>query len=158
MPVAAAMVLCTSAGPPLLAHQFNVGKLTIQHPWSRETARGQSAGGGFLKIVNAGRQPDRLIAAASPAAAEVQLHSMTMDGGIMRMRQLKDGIPIASTSTTELKPGGLHIMFIGLKRPFALGARIPATLRFQRAGNVRVEFVVQAIGSTAAVEANHGRH
>ncbi len=143
---------------PVLAHSFTVGKITIDHPWARETAATQTVGGGFLAIRNNGKMADRLVSASSPSAAEVQIHTMSMDGGVMKMRQLKDGIAIPAGASIELKPGGQHIMFIGLKKPFKKGDKIPATLKFARAGSVQVSFVVQPVGSTSPMEAGHAGH
>ncbi|HMS19494.1 copper chaperone PCu(A)C [uncultured Sphingorhabdus sp.] len=143
---------------PVLAHNFSVGKIAIGHPWTRETAATQTVGGGFLTIRNNGNVSDRLVSATSPSATEVQIHTMSMDGGVMRMRQLKDGIAIPAGQSVELKPGGLHLMFIGLKKPFKQGAKIPATLKFARAGSVQVTFAVQPVGSTAPMEAGHAGH
>lgn len=152
------LLLIAAASAPLLAHNFKAGALTITHPWARETAQGQVVGGGFLGITNAGKAEDRLLSASSPVAAEVQLHTMTMDEGVMRMRQVKDGIAIPAGQTVTLKPGGLHIMFMGLKAPLAKGTSIPATLRFQRAGAVKVRFAVQAVAAAAPTEMHHAGH
>ena len=138
-----------------VAHGYRAGPLAIQHPWSRETAVGQAVGGGFLTIANSGSREDRLLSGATPVAAEVQLHTMTMDGGIMRMRQVTDGIAIPAKGSVELKPGSYHIMFMGLKRQLHQGERVPVTLRFQRAGNVTVQFAVQPITSTGPMESGH---
>lgn len=143
---------------PVLAHSFTVGQIAIGHPWTRETAATQSVGGGFLTIRNNGKMADRLVSASSPSAAEVQIHTMSMDGGVMKMRQLKDGIAIPAGASIDLKPGGQHIMFIGLKKPFKQGTKIPATLKFARAGSVQVSFVVQPVGSTSPMEADHAGH
>lgn len=143
---------------PVLAHSFTVGKIAIGHPWTRETAATQSVGGGFLTIRNNGKMADRLVSASSPSAAEVQIHTMSMDGGVMKMRQLKDGIAIPAGASIELKPGGQHIMFIGLKKPFKQGTKIPATLKFARAGSVQVSFAVQPVGATSPMEAGHAGH
>jgi copper(I)-binding protein len=145
------------------AHGYKAGNLSIQHPWARETAVGQEAGGGFLVITNSGAREDRLVAGESSVAAEVQLHTMTMDGGIMRMRQVKDGIAIPAKGMLELKPGSFHIMFIGLKRPLKAGERVPVTLRFQRAGKVRVAFAVEKVGAMGqmpmrGMEHDHAGH
>lgn len=141
-----------------VAHGHRAGPLSIQHPWSRETAVGQAVGGGFLTIANNGSREDRLLSGTTPVAAEVQLHTMTMNGGVMRMRQVTDGIAVPAKGSVELKPGGYHIMFMGLKRQLRQGERLPVTLRFQRAGNVAVQFVVQPVGSTGPMEAGHGGH
>lgn len=154
----ASLALALLIAAPLAAHEYQAGPLAIAHPWARETAVGQTVGGGFTTIANSGAQDDRLLSAASPVAARVELHTMTMDGGIMRMRQETGGIAIPAHGRLELKPGGFHIMFLGLKHPLRLGERVPAALRFQRAGTVRVEFLVQPVGSSEATEAGHGGH
>ena len=152
------LLIAATIAAPLLAHSFKAGALTITHPWARETAQGQVVGGGFMEIRNGGKADDRLISASAPVAAEVQLHTMTMDNGVMRMRQVKDGIAIPAGQTVTLKPGGLHIMFMGLKAPLAKGTTIPATLRFQRAGAVKVRFAVQAVATAAPKEMHHAGH
>lgn len=141
-----------------LARGYPIGKLSIQHPWSRETASGQAVGGGFMTITNQGAADDRLVSGTSPVAAEVQLHTMTMDGGVMRMRQVEGGIAVPARRTLELKPGSYHIMFMGLKRQLRQGERFPVTLRFQRAGKVTVQFAVQPITSTGPMESGHAGH
>jgi len=143
---------------PLAAHGFTVGPLKIGHPWSRETAPGQSAGGGFLTITNTGKQDDRLVSATSPAAAQVQIHTVSMAGGVMRMRELPTGLEIPAGATVALKPGGYHIMLIGLKTPLKQGAMVPAELRFQRAGKVRINFKVEAISYAGPQGGDHAGH
>ncbi|GGZ07036.1 copper chaperone PCu(A)C [Novosphingobium colocasiae] len=141
-----------------LAHGYRTGNLTIQHPWSRETAPGQAVGGGFMTITNKGASEDRLVSGTSPVAAEVQLHTMTMDGVVMRMRQVEGGIAVPARGALELKPGSYHIMLMGLKRQLRQGDRFPVTLRFQRAGNVTVQFAVQPVTSTGPMESGHAGH
>lgn len=141
-----------------LAHGYQAGRLAIQHPWSRETAPGQAVGGGFMTITNKGASEDRLVSGTSPVAAEVQLHTMTMDGGVMRMRQVEGGIAVPAKGALELKPGSYHIMFMGLKRQLRQGERFPVTLRFQRAGSVTVQFAVQPVTSTGPIESGHAGH
>lgn len=127
------------------AQSVSKGDLAISHPWARETAAGQTAGGGFLTITNKGKTEDRLTGGTTAAAAQVQIHTMSMDGGIMRMRPLKDGLAIPAGGTATLKPGSFHIMFIGLKRPFKQGEMIPVTLTFAHAGKVDVQFKVEPV-------------
>lgn len=159
--LARAVIISLAATLPtaaVLAHGYKAGAISIAHPWSRQTAPGQTVGGGFLVATNAGDKDDRLVSVTSPAAAEVQLHTMSMDGGVMRMRQVTDGLPVPAHGKLELKPGGFHVMFIGLKVPFALGAKIPATLTFKRAGKVKVAFAVEPItytGPSAAPAMDH---
>lgn len=156
--LAAPLVAAALPTAAVLAHGYKAGAISIAHPWSRQTAPGQTVGGGFLVVTNAGGKEDRLISATSPAAAEVQLHTMSMDGGVMRMRQVTDGLPVPAHGKLELKPGGFHVMFIGLKAPLKLGAKVPATLTFKRAGKVKVAFAVEAItytGPSAAPAMDH---
>lgn len=153
----ASIALLAAAATPLLAQSVTAGKLVIDQPWSRQTAPGQKVGGGFLTIANKGNADDRLLSATSPVAGEVQLHTMSMDGGVMRMREVKDGIAIPAGKTVALKPGGYHLMFMQLKRPLALGESFPVTLRFQRQGAVKVSFKVKPVGFGGS-EASHGQH
>ncbi len=150
------MVALLAAGLAAPAATQGVKKdgLTIDRPWARETARGQSAGGGFLTITNTARADERLIGGSTPVATRVELHSMSMEGGVMRMRPLKQGVPIPAGSSVALKPGGLHIMFIGLKRPLTRGETIPVTLDFARTGKVQVSFSVEAV----TYGGSHGGH
>jgi len=141
-----------------LAHGYKQGALTITHPWSRETAPGQTVGGGFMVIANTSDADDRLIGASSPAAGKVQIHSMTMTGGVMRMREVPDGLVIPAHGQLKLAPGGYHLMFIDLKAPLRKGARIPGTLRFRKAGSLKVEFAVEGVDFTGPDEGNHNGH
>ena len=158
--VAAVAATSLAATGPLAAHSYTAGDLVIGHPWARETAPGQSAGGGFMTVTNKGAQADRLLSGTSSAAKDVQIHSVNMDGGVMRLRPLPHGLRVPAGQTVTLKPGGYHIMLLGLKRPLKQGSRIPVTLHFQRAGKVRVELTVAPIGAAAAAgESSQGhRH
>lgn len=111
-----------------------------------------------MTLVNHGAAEDRLLSGSTPVAAEVQLHTMSMDGGVMRMRQIQGGIAIPAGGTLELRPGSYHIMFMGLKRPLRQGERFPVTLRFQRAGTISVQFAVQPVSSTGPMETGHAGH
>jgi periplasmic copper chaperone A len=135
-----------------LAHSFKLGAIDIGHPWARPTAAGQVAGGGYLKLTNAGAA-DRLVSVSSEVATSVELHTMRMDGNVMRMRQV-DGIDLPASQTVELKPGGFHIMFMGLKAPLKEGSSFPAKLTFEKAGEVMVEVKVEQ-PKAAVVEHKH---
>lgn len=130
------------------AHEYNLGSLHIGHPWSRATPKGATIGVGYLKVTNNGSAADRLIGGSTDAAVRFELHSMTMDNGVMKMRPVAGGIEIKPGETVELKPEGYHVMFAGLKEPLVQGRRVKATLEFEKAGKVEVEFVVDAIGAT----------
>lgn len=143
---------------PAAAHDYKLGTLEIGNPWTRATPPSAQSGGGFLTITNKGTTSDRLTAVRSTASTTVEIHEMKMDGNVMRMRELEKGVEIAPGATVELKPGGYHIMFMGLKKPFKQGDMIPATLVFARQGKVAVRFKVQPIASTAPMEGGHGGH
>lgn len=128
-----------------VAAQAAPRSISIENPWARETVEGQAAGGGFMTIVNDGQREDQLVSASSPASHEVQIHTMSMDGGVMRMRQLTDGLSIPAKGKVELKPRGLHIMFIGLKKPLRPGTSVPVTLKFRHTGSMTAQFKVQAM-------------
>jgi len=158
---AVALIAATLPSAAALAHGYKAGALSISHPWSRQTAPGQSMGGGCLVVSNSDAKDDKLVAVTSPAAAEVQLQTMSMDGGVMRMRQVTNGLTVAAKGKLELKPGGFHVMFLGLKAPLKLGSKVPATLIFQRAGKVKVAFAVEPITSTGpapSAEHSHAGH
>lgn len=154
--ILAAAIACLAA--PTAARDANAGTIRISHPWARETAPSQTVGGGYLSLTNNGRQPDRLISATSPAAREVQIHSMSMDRGVMRMRRLTSGVAIPAGATVAMAPGGLHIMFVGLKAPLKRGVMIPAELSFERAGTVRIAFKVEPVTAQGPGGSHHEQH
>lgn len=136
------------------AHDYKVGSIKIDHPWARATSAGQAAGGGYAVFTNAGAS-DRLISVSSAAAERVELHEMKMDGDMMRMRQL-ESIDLPAGKSVELKPGGLHIMFIGLKKPLTEGSKFPLKLKFEKAGEVTVDVKVEP--ATAAATPGEHKH
>ncbi len=131
------------------AKDFDVGAIHIAQPWARATPKGASAGAGYMTVTNNGKTPDRLTCVASDASAQCQIHSMTMEGGVMRMRPVKGGLEIKPGKTVTLKPSGLHLMFIDLKHPLEQGKAVKATLKFDNAGTVDVEYPIVAIGAAA---------
>ena len=138
------------------AEDYKVGNLQISQPWSRATPKGAAVAGGYLKITNTGTTPDRLLGGSTDIAKGLEVHEMSMDGGVMKMRQLKDGLTIAPGVTVELKPGSYHIMLVNLTRPLAKGERIKASLNFEKAGKADVEFAVEAIGASSGdMKHNH---
>ena len=122
------------------ARDVKLGAIAIGHPYARATVAGQPTGGGYLTLENKGGD-DRLLSATVGVSGAVELHSMSMDGDVMRMRQV-DAIALPAGQTVELKPGGLHIMFVGLKAPLKAGDRFPMKLKFEKAGEVTVEVTV----------------
>ena len=134
---------------PAFALDYKLGAIEIGQPWTRATPPTAESGGGYLVLKNTGTTPDRLIAVKSPAADKVEIHEMKMDGNVMRMREVEKGIEIPPGATVELKPGGFHVMFMGLKAPFAKEAKVPLTLVFEKAGSIDVDLMVQAMGAQA---------
>ncbi|MBI2735949.1 MAG: copper chaperone PCu(A)C [Rhodospirillales bacterium] len=132
------------------AHDYKLGALEIGQPWTRATAPTAPSAGGFLTITNKGTVPDLLVSAKSPAAGLVQVHQMTMDGNIMRMRALEHGLEIPARGTVTLAPGGIHLMMMNLKEPLTQGGKVPLTLVFERAGTIEVELDVERMGATRA--------
>ena len=130
-----------------LAAIANSGEsIRVTQAWARATAPGQSVGAGYLALINEGRTEDRLIAITSPVAREAQLHSMMMDGGVMRMRPIEGGLLIPAGGRVTLEPGGVHLMFVALNAPLVSGTTFPVILRFAHAGELRTEFRVEPIG------------
>lgn len=141
------LALCAMLIAPAVAHEYTVGSLHIGHPWSRATPKGAVIGAGYLKITNNGTAPDRLLGGSSEAAKSFELHVMSMENGVMKMRPVEGGIEIKPGETVEFKPESYHAMFVGLKEPLVQGHRVKATLDFEKAGKVAVEFVVESIGA-----------
>jgi copper(I)-binding protein len=125
-----------------------VGDLVISTPWSRQTPASATVAAGYLTIRNTGQQEDRLLSVESQAARRVEIHEMRMDGEVMRMRELNEGLPVPAGQAVRLAPGGSHLMFIAPVRHFGPGQALPATLVFQRAGRVAVSFEVREMSAS----------
>jgi periplasmic copper chaperone A len=115
--------------------------------WTRAMPPGATVSAGYLRIRNAGPTADRLLAASSPAARSVELHETTMTDGDMQMREV-ERLELAPGAVVSLSPGGMHLMLIGLVKPLKVGAVIPLTLQFERAGRVDATLRVRPIGAT----------
>lgn len=139
-----------------LAEDYTAGPLKIEQPWTRATPAGARVAGGYVAVTNSGTAPDRLLGGSSEIAGKVEIHEMAVNNGIMSMRGLPDGLEIKPGEKAEFKPGGHHIMFMGLKRQLREGEKIKGTLLFEKAGPVAVEFSVQPVGARApAAEHKH---
>jgi periplasmic copper chaperone A len=142
--LASLMVLAVSTAN---ARDYKAGSLDIADPWSRATPKGATVGAGYMKITNTGTTPDRLISGSADVAPTFEVHEMTMDNGVAKMRPIKGGLEIKPGETIELKPGSFHVMFVGLKKPLTAGDHIKAALVFEKAGTVNVEYDVRAMGA-----------
>jgi copper(I)-binding protein len=140
---------------PALAHDYDKGALSIVHPHARATVGGAKTGVGYVRILNKAATPDRLMSVTADVSERVELHQTVRDGSIMRMRSLPGGISVPAKGKVELEPGGMHIMFVGLKRPLKEGQTFDASLQFEKAGKVPVVFLVEAAGSTAGAKHDH---
>jgi hypothetical protein len=129
---------------PAAAGAQPAGKIRVDAPWARASAG--TTGAVYVTVRNDGDMPDRLVGASTPAAAKAELHAMTMDGNVMKMRGVAE-IDVAPHGTAELKPGGLHIMLMELKAPLKPGETFPLTLKFEKAGDVPVTVAVQGMGA-----------
>jgi copper(I)-binding protein len=152
--LAAFVALATGAQ----AHDYKIGTLHIVHPWARATPKGASIGGGYMKITNNGTVSDRLVGGSSPIAERFEVHEMSMDNGVMRMRLLKDGLEIKPGETVELKPGSFHVMLVNLKQPIVEKERVKGTLIFEKAGTIEVEYATVAVGASPGGKQESGGH
>jgi copper(I)-binding protein len=148
---AAAFALAAFSTAPS-AHDYSFGDLKIEHPWARATPGAITTGAAYLTVTATGETADRLIGGETPRAAKVELHTMMMDGDVMKMRQVS-AIEINPGEPTVLRPGGLHIMLIGLKAPLREKDSFPLTLTFEKAGKVEVQVAVESV---SARDAGHG--
>ena len=130
------------------ARDYKAGALDVSDPWSRATPKGASVAAGYMKITNSGTAPDRLISGSSDVASKFEVHEMSMENGVAKMRPVNGGLEIKPGQTVELKPGSFHVMFVGVKKPLANGDHIKATLVFERAGTLNVEFDVHEMGAS----------
>ncbi len=129
---------------------YKLGALTITAPWTRVTPKGAKIAGGYVRITNTGAEPDRLVGGTFDLSARVEVHEMSVDGGVMRMRELATGLEIAPGASVELKPGGYHFMFMDMKGALEAGKPVKGRLTFQKAGSIDVEFRVAPLGAAAA--------
>lgn len=143
---AAAFILVSGAAAAT-AQTYQLGPIEISVPWTRAMPPAANAGGGFMTISNSGTTDDRLVSATSPVAAEVQIHTMDMTDGVMRMRELVDGLPIPAGATVQLAPGGYHVMFLELPAPIAIDTAVSVTLVFERAGEITIDLAVVPPGA-----------
>jgi copper(I)-binding protein len=109
-----------------------------------------------MKLINTGTAPDRLVGGSTEIAGKFEIHEMSMDNGVMKMRPVSGGVEIKPGQTVEFKPGGYHLMFVGITQPVEQGKRVKGTLQFEKAGKVDVEYAVEAIGGTPKGEPSGG--
>lgn len=116
-----------------------------EQPWARATAPQQKVGGAYVTLTSLA--DDVLVGGNSPVAGRLEIHEMHMDGTIMRMRELPDGLPLPAGQRVALTPGGLHIMLVDLKQPLVAGQTIPMQLRFRTAPPLDLQVQVAPVGA-----------
>jgi copper(I)-binding protein len=140
------------------AHEYAAGTLRIGHPYARTTVPNQPAGAAYLSVENKGTEADKLVGATTSIARSVQLHTMSMEGDVMKMREVSS-LEVKPSEKLVLQPGdGNHIMLIGLKQPLKAGDKFPLTLKFEKAGAVEVLVHVEDKNGTAKGADTGARH
>lgn len=135
------------------AHDYQAGDLRVAHPQSRPTVAGQTSGAAYLTLANQGTRADKLVGLTSPVAKSVEIHTMSMDGNVMKMREVA-AIELKPGETVAMNPGdGFHLMLIGLKQALKVGDKFPLTLRFEKAGKLDVSVWVEEAKTNAADKA-----
>lgn len=132
---------------PAFAHGYELGALEIVHPWARATPKSAPVGGGYMTIVNTGSTPDRLLSVSADVSRTVELHEMSMEGGIMKMRAVDGGLVVPAGGKLELGPSGYHVMFVGLAAPLEAGKSFKGTLTFEKAGKIDVDFEIESMSA-----------
>lgn len=143
----AIVAVLAAAAAPAFSQTSKAAGIDVEQPWARATPAGAQTGAVYMTLDNKSGVADRLTAVASDVAAKVQLHQMKVENGVMQMREVAGGLPIAAGGAVVLKPGSYHVMLIGLKKPLVAGDKIALTLTFEKAGTVSVDVPVQALGA-----------
>jgi len=150
LPVLALAAVMLAAGP---ACSETSGSVKVENAWSRASPSGVKVAAGYLTIVNRGDEPDRLLEASAPFAGATEIHQTSMKDGVMRMRPVKDGVPVPANSMVTLEPNSYHLMFMGLTEPLHEGDTVQANLIFERAGTVGITISVLGIGAQGPEDA-----
>ncbi len=128
-----------AAAPPavelITGAPVTTGGLTLSQGWVREPPNGAPTAAGFVTIENQGGAQDALIGVSSPRAGRMELHEMSMDGGMMTMRH-RDSIVIMPKEKAVLAPGGMHLMFFDMPEPLKAGEQVEVTFKFAKHGDV----------------------
>jgi periplasmic copper chaperone A len=142
------VVLATSlVGSLARAEDVKAGDLVISQAWSRATPNGAKIGAGYFTIENKGATADKLIGVSGDISGKIEVHEMSMNNGVMKMRSVDGGLAIDPGKTVKLAPGGYHLMIMDLKNPLKQGDKVPLTLSFEKAGKVAVTLDVQGVGA-----------
>jgi len=140
--ISKALAFAVALSGACAAADFNAGPLELNDLWIRASVPGQTNGAGYLQIINPGTTADKLISVQSDAATRVEIHTVLTEDGVAKMRQVQ-GIDIPAHGDVKLAPGAYHVMFLQLTAPFKQGSLVPVVLKFEKAGEVRVNFTVK---------------
>lgn len=152
----------TLAALSLLAAGAHAQAVEVQNAWARATVQGQKASGAFMTLT--APSAAKLVAVSSPVAGVAEVHEMKMEGDVMKMRALTNGLDLPAGKAVELKPGGYHVMLMDLKLPLQKDTTIPLTLVFKDAKGVETKKELKvpvsqvAPAGAAAPAAAHGEH
>ena len=135
------------AGASAQAEEVKAGDLVISQAWSRATPNGAKIGTGYFTIENKGTTADKLVGVSGEVSDKIEVHEMSMNNGVMKMRPVDGGLTIDPGKTVKLAPNGYHLMIMDLKSPLKQGGKVPVTLEFEKAGKVAVTLDVQGIGA-----------
>jgi copper(I)-binding protein len=141
------LVLMAVVGPPVRAEDAKAGDLVISQAWSRATPNGAKIGAGYFTIENKGATADKLVGVSGDVSPRIEVHEMSMNNGVMKMRPVNGGLTIDPGKTVKLAPSGYHLMIMDLKSPLKQGDKLPLTLQFEKAGKVAVTLDVQGVGA-----------
>ena len=144
-----AMVAATAPARDAFAAEFKAGDITVEAPWSRAAPGGAKVAAGYLTIENGADTPDRLVSVTAEIAGKTEIHQMSMSDGMMKMRELTDGLPVPAKGSVALEPSSYHLMLLDLKKPLEEGESFAGTLAFERAGTLAVTFDVRGVGAAA---------
>ncbi len=143
------------AAPTPQPDAVEAAAIELHDAWGTPTPGGRDISAGYVEIINGTDAEDRLVSVSSPRAERVEVHEMSMEGGVMRMRAVEGGLAIPAGETVALAPGGLHLMFYGATQPFAVGESIPVTLTFANAGEMQIAMSVRIPGATSPEHSGH---
>ncbi len=149
--VVAALVSLTSA-------TLQAQTVEVKNAWVRTSVQGQKATGAFMTLT--AKEGSRLVAASSPVAGVAEVHEMKMEGDVMKMRALANGLDLPAGKAVELKPGGFHVMLLDLKAALPKDSTVPLTLTFRDAKGIesrqelKLPVVVSAPAATGAADSH----
>ena len=143
---------------PVIAEEYRAQHLVVSDPWSRPLPKVSVNGAAYLTVHNMGAGPDRLTGAVSEIAEKTEIHTHVNQDGLMKMIHLEQGAELPAGEVVSFEPGGLHVMFLGLKSPMKVDTEYNLTLQFESAGDLDVLVKVEDKASSSMDHASHMNH